>query len=509
MHLVFANDIQLSIGRKILFSHASFTIQPKEKIGVIGKNGTGKSTLLQTLANRKQPKKGEIEVKATTFYVPQDIQLSPEVKDLPVISYALTLHDEGWNVFHNIEKLFDYSGITSEKLMGQLSGGELTMLHLALGLMIGPELLLLDEPTNHLDLVGTERLITALKEYPKALAIVSHDSFFLDSIVEKIYEIRDQHLGKYSGNYTDFLKQKSNQHDVLERKLRDHTKEINIAKARKQRVSERIMRREADQTKYKSKGVPRIVQGFFADRAGKSTSHDMSLARQAERDSKAEIKLIKEKLKKTQTLNIELGAADTAVYSLVDLSHVTLTAGEVTLLKDLSLRVTNTDRVLLNGRNGSGKSSLLKAIHQVPDYDVTSTERPHLPKESLYIDQHYSLIDPEKTLMSHLAPLAPTLTYEELRKILGNFLFTDEEQVNRPAGTLSGGEKARLALAMASVSPRTLLLLDEPTNNLDTESVDELIFALKEYEGGTIIVSHDLGFIKKIPWTNIISLSKE
>lgn len=508
MHLVFANDIQLTAGKKILLSHASFTIQPKEKIGIIGKNGTGKSTLLRAITDKKPPRKGEIEVTATTFYVPQDIQLSPEVKVLPVISYALTLHDEGWNVFHQIEKLFDYGGITGEKQMGQLSGGELTMLNLALALMVQPELLLLDEPTNHLDLVGTERLIAALKAYQKALVIVSHDSFLLDSVVQKIYEIRDRHLGKYTGNYTEYLSQKSQYHENLERKLRDHTKEINIAKARKQQVSERIMRREADQKKYKTKGVPRIVQGYFADKAGKSTSHDMSLARQAERDSRAEIKTIKEKLKKSQTLNIGLGTSDSGVFSLVDISHATLTAGELTLVTDLTLRVDNTDMVLLSGRNGSGKSSLLKAMHKVPNYALTSKDHPHLPAASLYIDQHYSLIDNEKTLLSHVSPLAPMLSYEEIRKILGNFLFTDEEQVNRPAGTLSGGEKARLALAMASVSPRTLLLLDEPTNNLDTESVDELVLALKEYEGGAIIVSHDLGFIKKIAWTQTITLEK-
>jgi len=124
-----------------------------------------------------------------------------------------------------------------------------------------------------------------------------------------------------------------------------------------------------------------------------------------------------------------------------------------------------------------------------------------LPSQSLYIDQHYSLINPTFTLVTHIAQLAPQLEYEEIRKILGNFLFTIEDQVNRVAGTLSGGERARLALAMASVLPRTLLLLDEPTNNLDTESVDELAQALNQYKGGLIVVTHNIGFIKTISWT--------
>lgn len=507
MYLVHANDIQLTVNNKILLSHASFSIQPNEKIGIVGKNGTGKTTLLKALSQRTPPRKGEIDVRTTTYYVPQEITLSDELKALPVISYALTLHEEGWNVFHFIEKLFDYHNITDEKLMGQLSGGELTMLHLALGLMMQPDLLLLDEPTNHLDSVGTERLIRELKAYPKALVLVSHDSYLLDNVVEKIFDIREQKLTKYTGNYATFVEQKSHERFVLERKLRVQTKELKAAKERKQKVSERTLRSEAAEKKYAALKVPAIIRGYFQDQAGKSTSHDMANARQAERESSAEIKEIREKLKKTQTLNIELGAVSDEIFSLVDLHEATLFAGDKLLKEKLTFRITNKDKVLLNGRNGSGKSSLLKAIHQQePRYRLVSDTKPILPKLSLYIDQHYSLIDQQKTLMSHIAEIAPQLEYEEIRKILGNFLFTQDDQVNRAAGTLSGGEKARLALAMASVSPRSLLLLDEPTNNLDNESVEELVQALNEYEGGVIVVSHDLGFIRRLSTTLTIVL---
>jgi len=506
MYLVFAKDIHLAIGNKTLLSNASFAIQDGDKVGIVGKNGSGKTTLLKTFSERRPPRRGHVDVRTTTFYVPQEISLTPEEKLLPVVSYAISVLDEGWDVFHRIEKLFDYYEITGEKLMGQLSGGELTMLHLALSLMVAPDLLLLDEPTNHLDIVGTERLVKELKAYPKSLAIVSHDSFLLDSVVTKIFELRDLKLHKYTGNYATFVQQKSHELYVLERKLRVNTKEINAAKARKQQVSERIMRREADQTKYKSKGVPRIVQGYFADKAGKSTTHDMAKARQAERESRVEIKAIKEQLRKTQTLNIELGETDSKLYALVDINKATLTAGTKQLFSDFTLRVTNKEKVLLNGRNGTGKSSLLKAIHKEPEYSLKSDSSMLLPSQSLYIDQHYSLINPTFTLVTHIAQLAPQLEYEEIRKILGNFLFTIEDQVNRVAGTLSGGERARLALAMASVLPRTLLLLDEPTNNLDTESVDELAFALNQYKGGLIVVTHDIGFIKTISWTQKITL---
>lgn len=509
MYLVYANDIQLAIGNKILLSHISFSIQAGEKIGIVGKNGTGKSTLLQTLSYKTTPRKGEIDVRTTTFYVPQEIILTPEEKALPVISYALTKHEEGWDVFHRIEKLFDYKEVTAEKLMGQLSGGELTMLHLALGLMVQPDLLLLDEPTNHLDSVGVERLIKELKAYRHALVIVSHDSFLLDEVVQKIFEIRDQKLNKYTGTYANFIEQKAHEIFVLERKLKVHTKEVNAALARKQQVSERTLRSEAADEKYKAKGVGNMMRGFFLDRAGKSTSHDMANARKAEREGRAEMKEIKDKLKKSQTLNIELGETDTTVFALVDINKATLLAGEKQLVTELTLRITNQDKVLLNGRNGSGKSSLLKAIHKDAGYVLTSESKPKFPSLSLYIDQHYSLIDTTKTLVTHIAELAPHLEYEEIRKILGNFLFMSDDQVNRVAGTLSGGEKAKLAMAMASVSPRSLLLLDEPTNNLDTESVDELVQALNEYEGGFIVVSHDIGFIKKINWTQRLTLSAD
>ncbi|MCC7304295.1 ABC-F family ATP-binding cassette domain-containing protein [bacterium] len=506
MYLAHADDIQLAVGNKILLSHVSFSIQPGDKIGIVGKNGTGKSTLLRTLTNKTQPRKGEIDVQTTTFYVPQEIRITEEEKALPVVSYALTKHEEGWDVFHRIEKLFDYKEITADKLMGQLSGGELTMLHLALALLVQPDMLLLDEPTNHLDSIGVERLMKELKAYRKALVIVSHDSYLLDQVTRKIFEIRDQKLNKYTGNYSNFVQQKAHETFVLERKLRVHTKEMNAALARKQQVSERTMRSDAAEEKYKAKGVPSILRGYFIDRAGKSTSHDMAIARKAERESREDIKEIKDKLKKTQTLNIELGESDSSLFSLIDINKATLTAGDKFLSKDCTLRVTNQDKVLLNGRNGTGKSSLLKAIHKQEGYKLESESKPKFPQLSLYIDQHYSLIDNTKTLVTHIAELAPTLEYEEIRKILGNFLFMKDDQVNRVAGTLSGGEKAKLALAMASVSPRTLLLLDEPTNHLDTESVDELVQALNEYEGGFIVVTHDIGFINKITWTQRVTL---
>jgi ATPase subunit of ABC transporter with duplicated ATPase domains len=149
----------------------------------------------------------------------------------------------------------------------------------------------------------------------------------------------------------------------------------------------------------------------------------------------------------------------------------------------------------------------MKAIHKVPGYCFIGKTKPILPQQSLYIDQHYSLINDAKTLVTHVAEVAGDVEYEDLRKILGNYLFTEDNQVNQLAGTLSGGEKARLVLAMASVSPRSLLLLDEPTNNLDTESVEELIFALNQYKGGVMIVSHDVGFISKLNLTQQIELT--
>jgi ATPase subunit of ABC transporter with duplicated ATPase domains len=513
MYLVNANDIQLAAGRRILLSHVSFTIGENEKIGIVGKNGTGKSTLLKLMAQKTPPKKGEVDVQASTWYVAQEVILPPEDWNIPVITYAMSKHDEGWNIFHQIEELFGYKLITPEKLMGQLSGGELTMVHLALGLMIEPQLLLLDEPTNHLDSFGTERLLKRLKAYKRAYVIVSHDSNFINETAEKIYEIREQKLNKFTGNYEAFMMQKAHDVAVVERKVRDYTKEIIASKKWKQKVSERILRRESEQKKLRFSGIPKIIQGYFADRAGKSTSHDMALAKQDERENVSKIKEYNKQLKKSQTLNIELGSGVTSVFSLVDLHIASLAlvppiyVGEKVLDTKITFRMTNEDKVLIKGRNGTGKSSLMKAIHKVPGYCFIGKTKPILPQQSLYIDQHYSLINDAKTLVTHVAEVAGDVEYEDLRKILGNYLFTEDNQVNQLAGTLSGGEKARLVLAMASVSPRSLLLLDEPTNNLDTESVEELIFALNQYKGGVMIVSHDVGFISKLNLTQQIELT--
>jgi ATPase subunit of ABC transporter with duplicated ATPase domains len=507
MYLVRADDIQLTVGKKILLSHVSFTVHEGEHIAVVGKNGTGKTTLLKTIAAKAAPRKGEIDIHSSVWYVPQDIVLSQEERDLPVISYALTKHEDGWNVFHIVEELFDYHRITPEAPLSSLSGGELTMLHLALGFLIEPQLLLLDEPTNHLDALGTDRLIKKLKAFRNAYIVVSHDSIFMAEVADKILSIKEQKLVKFSGTYLEFIEQEKHTIELLEKQVREYQKEVTEAKQWKQKVSERIMRRESEQKKYRAEKVPRIIQGYFADRAGKSTTHDMALARKDERANNDKLKEVQVQLKKSQTLNIELGAGNVTVFSLADMHHAQLfltppiTDKEKKLQQDLTIRVTNQDKVLITGRNGVGKSSFFKALLKTPGYELRSESKIIYPQHTVYIDQFYSVIKPEKTLMQHVAELSDEASHEDLRKILGNFLFTTDNVVNQLAGSLSGGEKARLALAMASMRSRNLLLLDEPTNNLDTLSIAELIVALNAYSGGIMIISHDKGFLSQLTIT--------
>ena len=519
MIIVQVNQLSKYFGADLILSNVKMEIQSKDRIAIVGRNGAGKSTLLKIIA-------GELSYDSGELVMPKDLTIG-YLEQHTGLDSENTIWDEMLSVFAELRKLeerlrelehqianekvysdpdlfkkvsaeydrlqlefkdrggYQYEADIRSVLHGlnfqdfdygtkinTLSGGQKTRLAMGKLLLSKPDLLILDEPTNHLDIDTLSWLEQYLQSYPGAILIVSHDRYFLDKVVNQVYECSNYTLKKYIGNYSQYLIQRAEQY---ERELKLYEKQQEEIARLKDFIQRNIAR--ASTTKRAQSRRKALERMEIIDRP-RGDEKSAAFSFQIEKQSGNEV------------LNVK---------------DLAIGYGNTPLAENIRFRITRGESVALLGPNGVGKSTLLKTIvKQLPA--LTGSIQYGTNVSIAYYDQEQRNLSTNKRVLNELWDDYPTLPEKEIRDILGNFLFSGDD-VLKLVSTLSGGEKARLSLAKLMMKKANLLILDEPTNHLDLDSKEVLENALIDYPGTILFVSHDRYFINRLA-TKVFELSK-
>lgn len=497
-------NVTFEFGARTIVEDATWHIQPNERIALIGYNGTGKSTLLKVLTRQYLPNKGTVEQgKETTIgFLHQDLlsfdtddsilevamgafervkELEKEIEAIGhelertgdetlAHDYSEKLHElevlGGYDIHHKTEEILQGLGFTNENLHKPyklFSGGWRMRVLLAKMILMHPDVLLLDEPTNHLDLPSIEWLEKYLIHYQGAVVMVSHDRYFLDRMVNKVVELYQQKLHFYTGNYSYYETEKALRVDMQQKAYENQQDYI--------RQNERFVER-------------------FKAKASKAAAAQSIVKRLEKLDRIENVEIERPNMRINFSVDKQPGRV------LCTLKHVSKSFGDLVIMEDTGAEIDRGDKIALIGANGKGKSTLLRVI--VGSEEFTG-ERiwGHNVDESFYAQHQLEALNINNTVLDEMKDSRSGKTDLELRSLLGCFLFSGDD-VDKKIKVLSGGEKARVALAKTIVSKANFLMLDEPTNHLDIHSVDLLIGSLNNYEGSIVFVSHDRHFVSKI-----------
>jgi ATP-binding cassette subfamily F protein 3 len=497
-------NVTFEFGARAIVEDATWHIQPNERIALIGYNGTGKSTLLKVLTRQYLPNKGTVEQgKETTIgFLHQDLLsfdtedsilevamgafervkiLEKEIEEIGielektgdeslVITYSEKLHElevlGGYDIHHKTEEVLQGLGFTNETLHKPyklFSGGWRMRVLLAKMILMAPDVLLLDEPTNHLDLPSIEWLEKYLLHYQGAVVMVSHDRYFLDRMVNKVVELYQQKLHFYTGNYSYY----------------------ETEKALRVEMQQKAYENQQDYIRQNEKFVER-----FKAKASKAAAAQSIVKRLEKLDRIENVEIERPNMRINFSIDKQPGRV------LCTLKNVSKSFGDLVIMENTGAEIDRGDKIALIGANGKGKSTLLRVIVGSEEH---TGERVwgHNVDESFYAQHQLEALNINNTVLNEMQDSRSGKTDLELRSLLGCFLFSGDD-VDKKIKVLSGGEKARVALAKTIVSKANFLMLDEPTNHLDIHSVDLLIGALNNYEGSLVFVSHDRHFVSKI-----------
>jgi ATP-binding cassette subfamily F protein 3 len=505
------NSITKYYGIDCILEDISFTMSQGDRVGLIGRNGAGKTTLFKILT-------GQISSDSGTLYLAKDTEVGYLEQIVPA-SETLTLMDFAMSIFSDLmsreeelrsleaeisaadpedtvknEKRLEEYAIKLESFekdggyafrsevrgvlrglgfvdsdfsrdLNELSGGQKSRLSIGRLLLKKPELLLLDEPTNHLDIDACAWLESYLKNYPGTLMIISHDRYFLDQLVNKIYEIENRHLTEYPGLYSDYAKEKRKRYEIEMKTFEKQQREIER--------QEEIIRR------FKQTGTEKLAK--------RARSREKSLEKIERADRPVEDR---------RRTRIQLNQGVQSGEDVLSAEHLSKIYGGRQIFKNADLFVYRGDRVGLIGPNGVGKTTLFDILCGKVMPDAGHFKLGHKVEVGLY-DQEQSNLVPEHTLMEEISESDPKLDQTEIRTLLGAFMFHGDD-VFKKVSQLSGGERGRLSLLKLMLSRANLLLLDEPTNHLDIQAKEALEDALEAYDGTIITISHDRYFLNRL-----------
>jgi len=498
------NNLSYFIGGRALYENAALHIKPKDKIGLVGLNGTGKSTLLKIINGDIQPSSGEVQKAkdCTIGFLNQDLlsyqsedsildvaleafketlQLEQEIENVlhqmetdhsdEIINKLARLQDqfeanEGYTIKAKAEEVLEGIGFNTKDLgrpLKTFSGGWRMRVMLAKLLLEKPSLLMLDEPTNHLDLPSIQWVENYLKNYEGAVVVVSHDQDFLDNCVDITVEVSNGSLTSYSGNYSFYQEEKKERMEIQQNAYENQQQMI--------------------------KQTERFIERFRA----KATKSNQVQSRIKALDR---LDRVNEVVDDNISVNFKFKFSQKSGRDVVVLDHVSKAYGDLVILKDTTSRIERGDKIALIGANGKGKSTLLRIVDGKEPIKGNREQGYNVIK-SFYAQHQLEALNVDNEILQELAQAGSKKTDTELRNVLGCFLFTNED-VFKKIKVLSGGEKSRVALAKTMISEANFLLLDEPTNHLDIQSVNILIQAMEQYEGTFITVSHDRHFIRGV-----------
>ncbi len=495
-------------GHKLLFEGVDWLITPKDRIGLVGANGTGKSTLLKVLGGLETLDYGSISIAKgiSAGYLPQDgltlsgrtvfaecmsvfsklrameeemEQLTASMSELDHASaeyaqvadrYQRVEHEfqarDGYAIEAQVGSVLTGLGFRKDdwdRQTDEFSGGWQMRIALAKLLLQKPNLLLLDEPTNHLDLEARNWLEEYLTEYPYAFVLISHDRYFLDVTVGKIVEIWNKRIHFYAGNYDKYEEQKTQRREQLEAAYRNQRERI-------EQLEVFINRFRYQATKAKQ------VQ---------------SRIKELEKMNRIELP------EEEKTIHFSFPQPKASGRIVAEFAGIAKSYGEKEVFRDVSFMIERGDRIALVGVNGAGKSTLIKLLAGKEPLSAGEYRLGHNVQADYFAQDQYKELDQDARIFDDLAELSPRSTQTKLRSLLGCFLFSADEVFKR-IGVLSGGERNRYALLRMLLHPANFLLLDEPTNHLDMRAKDVLLEALSKYTGTVVFVSHDRYFIDKL-----------
>ena len=472
-------DAELAFGLHPLLDHADFALDANERVGLIGRNGTGKSSLLLAIAGQQALDAGIVEHpdNITVVLVEQEPLLPPAstLRESLVQRGGLAhIADERtrWRIEARLSEFLHRFGLDEAQAPDRASGGERKRASLSLALALEPDLLLLDEPTNHLDIDGIA-LIEQHVQAVRAAIIVTHDRVFLDRVCTRIVELDRGLLRSYPGNFAAYEARKSS----------ELAAEATAARKFDQfwRQEEAWIRKGVEARRTRDEGRVRRLEAL---------RHERALRRS-----------------RMGSVKLTLDAGERSGKLVAELEHVSKRFGTREIVRDLSLRILRGDRLALLGPNGAGKSTLLKLIlgRLAPD---RGTVRLGTRLDVAYFDQLREALDPDKTLAETISPgsdwIETAAGRKHVQSYLGDFLFPPQ-RANAPVKTLSGGERNRLLLARLFAQPANLLVLDEPTNDLDIDSLELLEATLQAYTGTLLLVSHDRAFLDNIATQTLVA----